>query len=271
MINQDEIITIKCDTEFTIDQEIIIKSYKEEQEKGTLTGKLNVWSNDVTKHKQKKVVFVQIKTPAISTPRKLKANAINERERINKYINQAYIELHSDSEIVDLDISGDTNFSRFVETNKIMKTSRLVPAIPATANTPAVAIMPPEDLIDYLTAKLISLDVKYTDYYKAFYFAEDGYHISGNNLSGYTKPNVDWVVVFKSANHQTAAHEFLHSFKIPHTFTNKEATAIAECTYEAKKTDNLLDYSHNITSHPNNNKRCSLYYWQWITANNSIT
>ena len=159
-------------------------------------------------------MFVQIKTPAISTPRKLKANAINERERINKYINQAYIELHSDSEIVDLDISGDTNFSRFVETNKIMKTSRLVPAIPATANTPAVAIMPPEDLIDYLTAKLISLDVKYTDYYKAFYFAEDGYHISGNNLSGYTKPNVDWVVVFKSANHQTAAHEFLHSFKM---------------------------------------------------------
>ena len=34
-----------------------------------------------------------------------------------------------------------------------------------------------------------------------------------------------------------------------------------------KKTDNLLDYSHHGG---NDNKRCSLYYWQWKKANSSI-
>src|SRR5690606_28380690 len=114
------------------------------------------------------------------------------------------------------------------------------------------------------------LDTKYLTYFKAFYFAENGYHPSGN-LSGYSAKKADYVVVFKSANHQTAAHEFLHSFSLPHTFTNSESTTDAEFTYIAKKTDNLLDYSHNITRDPNNNNRCSVYYWQWITANKSIT
>jgi len=75
-------------------------------------------------------------------------------------------------------------------------------------------------------------------------------------------------VVFKSANDQTAIHELLHNFNLTHSFANSEASANAEFTYEYTKTDNLLDYSH----HPNNNsKRRSLWYWQWIKANNSVS
>ena len=112
------------------------------------------------------------------------------------------------------------------------------------------------------------LDAKYgsTDFFKAFYFAEHGYHPLGN-LSGYSEDRADYVVVFKSANDQTAAHEFLHSCSLAHTFTNKSVTPNAEFTYKAKQTDNLLDYSHNPG---NTSKRCSLYYWQWVRANNSI-
>jgi len=274
-----DIVTIKSTSEFSGDQEIIIKSFKDKQEKGVLSGKINVWANTASNHKQKKVVFVQIKTPAISSPRKLKANAASEKSRINKYLNQAYIELHPDSKIVDIDLSTDPDFSRFVQSRKIKTASSLipaaaaVPAVPATASKPAIAAIPakpaipPEALTDYLKKKLIALDSKYASFFKAFYFAENGYHPAGN-LSGYSAKNADYVVVFKSANDQTASHEFLHSFSLPHTFTNSEATADAEFTYEAKKTDNLLDYSHNPG---NNNNRCSLFYWQWIKANNSIS
>ncbi len=269
----NDVISIECKNEFSNDEEIILKAYIEEQEEGVLAGKLNVWANDSTKHKQKKVVFVQIKTDILGTGAPNIANASNEKTRINKYLSQAYIQLHPNSDIIDLDLTGDTDFPRFVKTGKVQKISDLVPAIPATTTTPAKPAIPRENLIDYLKAKLANIDNdKYANYFKAFYFAEDGYHSSGGNLSGYSAPGADYVVVFKSANDQTAVHEFLHSFSLPHTFTNKEASgsASAECTYAAKKTDNLLDYSHNIASDPNNNNRCSLYYWQWKVANNSL-
>ncbi|MGO3184485.1 MAG: type VI secretion system tube protein TssD [Aequorivita sp.] len=269
----NDVITIECINEFTTDEEIVVKAYIEELEEGVVAGKVNVWANDAAKHKQKKVVFVQIKTPPISTRRKEKANASNEELRFNTYLNQAYIELHADSIIVDLDLSNDTDFTRFLKTNKINNIGVAVPAVPATSTKPAKPAIPRQYLKEYLKLKLADIDNdKYANYFKAFFFAEDGYHPSGNVLGGFSDPGEGYVVVFKSANHQTAAHEFLHSFSLPHSFTNKEATnsANAECTYEAMKTDNLLDYSHNIASKPNNNNRCSLYYWQWKIANNSL-
>ncbi len=266
-----DIITIKCDKEFTTDQEIIIKAYKKGLEDGKLAGKINVWANDASKHKQQKVVFVQITSKLSRSSSVNTSDASNEKTRINKYLNQAYAELHPDSEIIDLDLRSDLNFSRFVKNGKVKKISTLVPAQAATATLPAKPAIPREKLVDYLEKKLLAIDAKYSHYFKAFYFAENGMPSSGvGNLSGYSAAGADYVVVFKSANHQTASHEFLHSFSLAHTFTNSKASANAEYTYTAKKTDNLLDYSHNITSDPNNNKRCSLYYWQWIKANNSI-
>ena len=264
-----DIVTIKCDKEFTTSQEIIIKAYKENQQEGVVTGKINVWANDASKHKQKKVVFVQITTKLNRNSRVNTSDASREKGRINKYLEQAYIQLHPDSVIVDIDLRSDLDFSRFIKNNKIQNVSTPVAAIPATATTPAKPAIPRESIVSYLKKKLKSIDVKYDnpDFFKAFYFAEHGYHPNGN-LSGFSAANADYVVVFKSANDQTAAHEFLHSLNLAHTFTNIEASANAEFTYQYSKTDNLLDYSHHNPR--NNNNRCSLFHWQWIKANNSI-
>ncbi|WP_426477425.1 hypothetical protein ACP3T3_19660 [Chryseobacterium sp. CBSDS_008] len=68
--------------------------------------------------------------------------------------------------------------------------------------------------------------------------------------------------MFKSKNVQTAAHEFLHSFALPHSFTNSEADAKAQFTYEYAKTENIMDYSHHIPE-----TRYNLWKWQWMIAN----
>ena len=60
----------------------------------------------------------------------------------------------------------------------------------------------------------------------------------------------------------------LHSTYLMHLFSNKEASQHAEFTYEYKMTENLLDYTHHQPGHTNS--RCSLWYWQWVKANNSI-
>ena len=109
-----------------------------------------------------------------------------------------------------------------------------------------------------------AFDNKYEPHFKAFYFAEKGY----KGLSGYTQAKADWVVVFNTANDQTAAHEFLHAFNLAHSFANQEASSNAKFTYTSRKTDNLMDYSHHVPGHEND--RCSLWFWQWEQANKSI-
>lgn len=198
------------------------------------------------------MVFVEIRTPEISNGRKNKPTISDEKVRINQYLGQAYIKLSGTSNIVELDLSADANFIHYVNSGKIDKEK----------------VHNGKSLIRYLTDKLKdTYPDLYNRHFKAFYFAEDGYKSDGSNISGYSSGGANYVVVFKSKNDQTAAHEFLHAMRLPHTFTNKEATSDAQYTYIFAKTDNLLDYSH----HPNNNsKRCSLYYWQWKQANNSV-
>ena len=62
-------MTIKCIKEFTSNQTIELKAFKTEDGKTieAIVGKLNVWANDNTKTKKKDVVFVEIKTPELST------------------------------------------------------------------------------------------------------------------------------------------------------------------------------------------------------------
>lgn len=256
-------ITIKCDSEFPTDQEITIKAYKKDlPDNGKLAGKITVWANNASKQKQQKVVFVQVTTKiskkaSINTP-----DASAEKTRINKYLEQAYIELHPDSVIIDLDLRSDQLLAKLIKNNRVAKKH----FIPATYFTTETKI----DLVkSVLIPRLIKQYPQYAgnDFFKAFYFDEKGSR-NNNPVSGYASHKYNSVIVFKTANDQTAAHEFLHTFNLPHTFANNEADSNAEFTYKAKMTDNLLDYSHSLKGR--NKNRCSLYYWQWVKANNSI-
>lgn len=247
-------VTVKCIKEFTSNQTIELKAFKTEAGATveSIAGKINVWANDNTKQKKKDVVFVEIKTPELSTGSgKNKPNINDEKNRINQYLEQAYIKLSDDSDIVELDLTADKNFTDFITNGEVDPDKK----------------SGGKELQDYLKVQLEkAYPKKYTKHFKAFYFAEHGYDVRGH-VSGYSNYGADYVVVFKSKNDQTAAHEFLHSMNLAHTFANKEASSHALYTYEYRKTDNLLDYSHHGG---NDNKRCSLYYWQWRKANSSI-
>ena len=107
----------------------------------------------------------------------------------------------------------------------------------------------------------------YDTYFKAIYVGEGGGCVNPQDileeLNGYS--NSTNVVLFPTKNDQTAAHEFLHSFTLPHSFANSEADNNALFTYTYAKTENLLDYSHNIPQ-----TRYNLWKWQWVKANAHI-
>jgi len=157
-------------------------------------------------------------------------------------------------ETLKLDLSKDTVFnSTYVSGADIVSSDDSKPAVTDIANYMTTALK-----------KIPGVGAKYDSYFKAFYLGGNGgvMDASGSliRLNGYSMG--DKVVLFKSAISSTPAHEFLHSLKLPHTFTNAEADPNALFTYESKKTDNLMDYSHW-----NNISRYTLWYWQWKIAN----
>ncbi|SUV52725.1 Uncharacterised protein [Bergeyella zoohelcum] len=158
------------------------------------------------------------------------------------------MQLSDASTIVKLDLSNDVDFKDFIKDSTIDSDKK----------------SKGRNLHDYLKFKLEEkYPQRYTNFFKAFYFAEDSY----DNTSGYSHYGADFFVTFKGRDEQTATHELLHALFLAHTFANKEASEHALFTYEYAKTDNLMDYSHHGG---NRNKRCSLFYWQWKKINSTL-
>lgn len=241
-------ITIECLKEFNNDQTITVSAIKQDDncnDQKLVAGKIKVWANDVSKQKSKKVVFVQV----IPYEGALSRDINLEKDRINKYLGQALIALDETSDIVKLDVCDDKDsFDSFIN-GAVIK-----------INNGA------EKLHRYLNKKLVEkMGNQYDSHFKAFFLNDPG-----DGVSGYSYMGADFAVVFSGANDQTAAHEFLHSLELPHSFSNQECEEIKHdiFTYEYARTENLMDYSHHVSGHRDD--RCNFWYWQWKIANQSI-
>ncbi len=264
-------ITIECLNEFNSDQTIIINAVKnpvspQAQEIILPAGKIKVWANHAAKIKKAKIVLIEIVSDISSSGSQNSPNMIGQKALFEKYLRQALIEVEVETETID--VSGDPNF----QVGGVYEKGGQIGAYYSPSSKAPSSFQTVENyLYDKLKSQLKASNPtnenKYDDYFKAFYFGERGGFVDHkgkvNGLNGYSSGRN--VVLFPSKNDQTAAHEFLHSFNLPHSFANSEADSDARFTFEAKKTENLLDYSHQIPE-----SRYSLWKWQWDTANNSV-
>lgn len=125
------------------------------------------------------------------------------------------------------------------------------------------------DMKDYLEDKLKKqFKGKYDSFYKAFIIG-DIYPSwdKSNNIIGYFNGfsyfNTLFTVQFGTHTNETLAHELMHALSLPHTFDGKSPSA--KFTYQAKKTNNLMDYCHH-----DGIPRFSVFYWQWKILNSKI-
>ncbi|AEW85591.1 hypothetical protein V8245_06470 [Flavobacterium columnare] len=286
-------LTIECIDEFTSDQTITLNAItKTTNANGTvieekkLAGKLLVWKNK--QRKKAKIVLVKVETNVANIVGNKKAgNNANQQALFEKYLHQALIDVKVASEILDMSTEPELQAGGKYITQDPNKNNKNVlkcyykPIQNTTTNTLMISTHQParfEDLEKFLRKKLSDKlkainprdEHKYDNHFIAFYFGEDGGYMDTSNaykgLNGYSSGKN--VMLFAGKNDQTAAHEFLHSFKLPHTFANKEADANAKFTFEYTKTENLLDYSHMLNPPQ---ERYTLWQWQWIIANGSIT
>ena len=272
--NLKDFVTIECLEEFSQDQAIEVYAVtkdKDGKETEHLAGKLMVWANDATKRKKAKVLIVDITTSALSDPtRKSTGSILGQKELFEKYLKQALIEV--DIENFSLDLSDDENLKsggRYIDGTTILGYYDNEAHIPEAHKTGYLPLQ------YYLNGKLQKElkakgehEFKYNKYFIAFYLGEKGGKRNKSNryqgLNGYASG--DFVVLFSGKSDETPAHEFLHTKGVPHSFTNKIADTNAEYTYIYGKTENIMDYSHNLGK-----PRYSLWKWQWKVANSKIT
>ncbi|MGV0925396.1 hypothetical protein [Empedobacter tilapiae] len=266
-------VTIECIKEFSTDQTIeVIATKRDEQgvEITELAGKLRVWANNTTKRKKANVLIINLQTN-INGP--ITGDSTGQKELFEKYLRQALIECNVVTRTLDL--SSDPNLQvegRYVKDGQIIGYYEAESYSPYRANPRQPAdFITLENYIynklqEQLTGENETRDM-YNTYFKAIYLGENGGYVNPQNvlrgLNGYSSGQN--VVLFPAKNDQTAAHEFLHSFTLPHSFTNSEADSDALYTYTYAKTENIMDYSHQIPE-----VRYSLWKWQWEKANAHI-
>jgi hypothetical protein len=260
-------ITIECLSEFTNNQTIVVNAIKKgvapAKDDIKVAGKLNVWANHTLHRKKAKVLLIDVTTNTSSVKA---GNSAGQKDLFEKYLRQALIETKVVTETLNL--STDANLQTG---GKYVIGGKIAAYYDVTTNKPAGFVDLESYLYTQLKAQIKAVspadENKYANYFIAYYLGENGGYVDASGvlkeLNGFSSGKK--VMLFPAKNDQTAAHEFLHSFNLPHSFTNTEADANASFTFEYAKTENLMDYSHRIGK-----TRSSLWHWQWIKANASI-
>lgn len=264
-------ITITCLQEFTTDQTLVINAVKKDstgKEELLPAGKIMVWANNSTKRKKSKVLLIDVTTNILATASSQKSgNPSGQEALFNSYLKQALI--NADVSTENLNLSTDSN----LQTGGTYIHNNLIKCYYDDATAPSGFINIQTYIYQKLKDQLKTINPldenKYDSHYIMIYLGESGggYKAAGhvNTVAGYSSGK--FVVMFPNRTPQTGAHELLHSFNLPHSFSNKECIGVngSIFTYEYAKTENILDYSHRQFK-----PRYSLWHWQWVKANNSI-
>ncbi|KMQ58351.1 hypothetical protein ACM39_18625 [Chryseobacterium sp. FH2] len=264
-------VTITCLKEFSSDQTLVVNAItKDEAGNQTLlpAGKILVWANNSAKIKKAKILLIDVRTPAISSTVKKNGDISGQKSLFNSYLKQALIDTEVATE--SLDLSADTN----LQTGGTYILNNLIKAYYDDAVTPPAGFKTIQEYVyEKLKDQLKSINPadenKYDSHYIMVYFGESGgkYMSAGyiDTVAGYSSGK--YVVMFSGKTPQTGTHELLHSFNLPHSFSNKECIGVIGnvFTYQYAQTENILDYSHRQSK-----PRYSLWHWQWVKANNSI-
>ena len=243
----DNYLQITCINSFGTDQTIEVLADDK------VCGRMKILANDAAHQKHGKVLFVSVKSS--SGPGKIK-NGITtgEKERLIKYLRQAYINV--DIKSINMDLTKDRNF---------------IPKLQSGSG-----------IHQYLDAKLSSAKFpdgkvvgnQYDSFYKVYFIAEviqlpDGQYLLGEaeNIPSKTVYILDLKNIATTTGNPfeavktTATHELLHAIGLYHTFDNQ-----SPLTFKKYNTDNIMDYYISDT----NIKAKQTYKWQWDILKSKI-
>jgi len=263
-IPQVKEFAFKCKDPFPSDEYICVyyhvEKNKENEDIYSLCGKLKILSNHPSKRTIKDVVLVRVNGDIGNGPLDgdFSPDSIKTLEDI---LRQGYVFLKKNDDgsniIINLNISEFNYEDNTGETRNRIIDNHVIKGINGSEST----IKKDSGLLTSLNEKINGiLNGAYSNYFKV-------YSINGRcvGAGGFSGPGTDSCVVFRNHKPEFVPHELLHSFQLEHTFVAKELRQKALITYEAKKTDNIMDYSHLVDI-----KIIDSFYWQWKLINPNL-
>ncbi|MFK7050956.1 hypothetical protein FLACOL_02463 [Flavobacterium columnare] len=238
-------LKITCNKAFDTMQTLYVKA------DGEICGALKIHPNTPKFQKKINVVFVKVKTDI---------NGFEVRGKMTnggdvffkKCLNQALVIPNLVIETQDLDCTGNLLWNTFK--NKFCTYGQI------NKNKKGYRVTKDSGLRSYLEQKLKDqFGNKYKGYYTVFFIGEKA------DWNGFSYFNSTFGVYFDGHNRGTLAHELMHAMTLAHTFDGLSASA--KFTYQARTTDNIMDYSHQLTP-PIDRK--VIYHWQWKVLNSKI-
>jgi len=257
---------LECLKEFSEDEHIKVYCHcPEKAVHNYRCGELRILANDASHRETKKVVLVEVTADIGNDPDpKTGEFSSDDFPALENILRQSYVSIPKDPKTkkypqAPLDLAPwITDFKKnHVDSSRTPKAVRS------------------RGLLEFLNKKLIELDSKYSDYYKVYSINEWGFNDRGVRLGGVANPDIKACAIFEGGSAETIPHELLHLFGLPHTFTHRDLDTVirqntiagnARFTYEARKTDNIMDYSHLDGITPK-----STFYWQWQVINKKIS
>lgn len=244
-------LKITCKKSFDKEQVLYIKA------DGEICGAMKIHPNSSAFRRNINVLFLKVKTD-ISGTITIGRPVTGGKEFFINCCNQALLIPNIVEEKTALDCTNNTfgslfgkNFKDFAGVGKLHN------------GHSGTKVIKNHKMNEYLEEKLKDqFGDKYKGYTVLYFIGEEA------NWNGFSNYGWKTCVQFGKHNKATIAHETIHSFFMPHTFASvSERGAVPVFTYEAKKTNNLMDYSH-VAKPPI--ERFSLFKWQWKVLNKKM-
>lgn len=238
-------LKITCNKAFDTIQTLYVKA------DGEICGALKIHPNTPKFQKKINVVFIKVKTDI--NGKVVKGLPITGGDAfLKKCLNQALVIPNLVIESTFLDCTGNLLWNTFK--NKFCTYGQI------NKNKKGYKVTKDSGLRSYLEQKLKDqFGDKYKGYYTVFFIGEKA------DWNGFSYFNSTFGVYFDGHNRGTLAHELMHAMTLAHTFDGLSTSA--KFTYQARTTDNIMDYSHQLTPPVD---RKVIYHWQWKVLNSKI-
>lgn len=239
-------LKITCIESFAKEQILYVKA------DGEICGAIRIHPNSTQHQKHISTIFVSVKTD-INGIIKSGVSKQGSQQYFKECLNQALVK-PTISNNFSIDCTGNILYNTFI--NKF-----------CTKIGGKNYISKSTGLKDYLEKEFKNkYGSKYDKYYKVFFIDDIYPSWKKGKISGYTNGfsyfNTTFTVQFNTHSKETVAHELMHALGLPHTF---DGNTQAKYTYEAYKTNNLMDYCHHVGI-----PRICVFNWQWKVLNSKI-